>query len=66
MSPSLAQMQAAEPKCPRMVTGGHFPTTWEHPCAAPLTYDSNQNVWRCPEHGVVLTGWQLAARMAAA
>lgn len=68
--PTLADIQAATPKCPQMHAGpptpGRVMRTHER-CAKPLRYLCALDRWTCPRHGQVWTGPTLAqARQAAA
>lgn len=59
--PTLAQMEAATPKCPRMTNafGGGTPFR----CGKPCRYIAERNVWQCPTtaHGDVYAGEVLGA-----
>jgi hypothetical protein len=54
MSPSLATIQAATPKCPGPHTdistlGG---LAREVPCGRPMVWDAAEEKWRCVSHGI--------------
>lgn len=61
--PTLAQMEAATPKCPRTMARRTPPLDRivDGRCAAPLTYVLARNIWQCEMHGDVWTGEELGA-----
>jgi hypothetical protein len=58
--PTLADLEAAAPKCPRMVYRQRTEL-----CAQPCRYSLIRDTWICPEHGDVATGSYLGHRIAA-
>jgi hypothetical protein len=65
--PTLAQMEAATPKCPHVDGrsnvrfGGAASAPPEARCGKPCRYVAKRNVWKCPVHGEVLAGELLGA-----
>lgn len=57
--PTLADMQASTPKCPRPADAPAAANAHARPgplCGTPLAYVTARNLWRCPRHGAVLGG----------
>jgi hypothetical protein len=61
--PTLAQIQAAIPKCPRIAVYGRGADRREERCGRPCRYRVDCNVWQCPNpgHGDVYAGEVLGA-----
>lgn len=57
--PTRADLQAATPKCPRMV----YRRRTER-CALPCAYSVTRDWWICPLHGEVATGSALGQAFA--
>ena len=55
--PTRADIAAATPKCPHRKDR----TTTSFDCGRLLTWLHPHEVWRCPVHGDVVTGWELVA-----
>lgn len=51
--PTLADIQAARPKCSRI-------TGTEGRCDKPMIYSDEGNVWTCPKDGATVKGLLLA------
>lgn len=57
--PTRADIQAATPKCERMLVRHHMAER----CCNPLRYNVPRDVWACPHHGDISTGAILGARL---